>query len=234
MKKSKIVMLLCLLAAVPLTILLGSRLPGRSFYLTSTLVLIEIMLPFFLAFEGRKPQARELVVVAVLCALAIAGRVVIPIPNFKAAFGIIMLSAVALGPETGFLVGAVTALGSNLFLGQGPHTPWQMLAYGLAGLLAGALYRKKLMKRKPMAMALTGAVLVVLLVGPLLDTCTVFLTLTEITAAGAGAVYLAGLPVNLSQAAATFLTILILGEPFLQKLDRVKRQYGMMEDSDGI
>lgn len=105
MKKSKIVMLLCLLAAVPLTIFLGSRLPGRSYYLTSTLVLIEIMLPFFLAFEGRKPQARELVVVAVLCALAIAGRVVIPIPNFKAAFAIIMLSAVALGPETGFLVG---------------------------------------------------------------------------------------------------------------------------------
>ena len=85
-----------------------------------------------------------------------------------------------------------------------------------------------------MAMALTGAVLVVLLIGPLLDTCTVFLTQTKITAAGAGAVYLAGLPVNLSQAVATFLTILILGEPFLQKLDRVKRQYGMMEDSDGI
>ena len=56
MKKSKIVMLLCLLAAVPLTIFLGSRLPGRSYYLTSTLVLIEIMLPFFLAFEGESPR----------------------------------------------------------------------------------------------------------------------------------------------------------------------------------
>ena len=234
MKKSKIATLLCLLLAVPLTIFLGSRLSGRSYYLTSTLVLLEIMLPFFLAFEGRKPQARELVVVAVLCALAIAGRVVIPIPNFKAAFGIIMLSSIALGPETGFLVGAVTALGSNLFLGQGPHTPWQMLAYGLAGLVVGFAYRKKWLKRKPTQMALFGAVLVVVLIGPILDTCTVFLTQTQITAVGAGAIYLSGLPVNLSQAAATFLTIRFLGEPFLQKLDRVKLQYGMMEGEDGI
>ena len=117
MKKSKLATWLILLL-IPLTIFLGSKLPGRSYYLTSTLILLEIMLPFFLAFEGRKPQARELVVIAVLCALAIAGRVVIPIPNFKATYAIIMLSAVAFGPESGFLIGAMTALVSNFFFGQ--------------------------------------------------------------------------------------------------------------------
>lgn len=233
MKKSKIATLLTLLL-IPLTIFFGSKLSGRSYYLTSTLVLVEIMLPFFLAFEGRKPQARELVVVAVLCALAVAGRVVIPIPNFKATYAIIMLSAIALGPETGFLIGAMTALTSNFFFGQGPHTPWQMMAYGVAGLIVGFAYQQKWLKRKPMHMALFGAALIVAIIGPILDTCTIFLLQSEITAASAAAQYLSGLPVNVSQAIATFLVIRFLGEPLLEKLDRVKVRYGMMEDDDGI
>ena len=233
MKKSRVAVVLTLLL-IPLTIFLGSRLPGRAYYLTSTLILLEIMLPFFLAFEGRKPQARELVVVAVLCALAVAGRVVIPIPNFKATYAIIMLSAIAFGPETGFLIGAMTALASNFFFGQGPHTPWQMMAYGTAGLIAGFAYQKKWLKRKPMHMALFGAVLIIVIIGPILDTCTVFLLQSELTAAGAAAQYLSGLPVNISQAAATFLVLRFLGEPMLEKLDRVKVRYGMMEDEDGI
>lgn len=233
MKKSKIATLLTLLL-IPLTIFFGSKLSGRSYYLTSTLILVEIMLPFFLAFEGRKPQARELVVVAVLCALAVAGRVVIPIPNFKATYAIIMLSAIAFGPETGFLIGAMTALTSNFFFGQGPHTPWQMLAYGVSGLIVGFAYQQKLLKRKPLHMAVFGAVLIVSVIGPILDTCTIFLLQSEITAASAAAQYLSGLPVNISQAIATFLVIRFLGEPLLEKLDRVKVRYGMMEDDDGI
>lgn len=233
MKKSKIAILLCLLL-IPLTIFFGHKIPGRSYYLTSTLILVEIMLPFFLAFEGRKPQARELVVIAVLCALAVAGRVVIPIPNFKATYAIIMLSAIAFGPETGFLIGAMTALTSNFFFGQGPHTPWQMMAYGVAGLTTGFAYQKKWLKRKPMHMAIFGAVSIVVLVGPILDTCTVFLLQSNLTTAGALAQYTAGFPVNISQAIATFLIIRFLGEPLLEKLDRVKVQYGMVEDEDGI
>lgn len=233
MKKSKIAMVISLLL-IPLTIFFGSQLSGRSYYLTSTLVLVEIMLPFFLAFEGRKPQARELVVVAVLCALAVAGRVVIPIPNFKATYAIIMLSAIAFGPETGFLIGAMTALTSNFFFGQGPHTPWQMMAYGMTGLIVGFAYQQKWLKRKPMHMALFGAVLIVVIIGPILDICTALLTQTQITTVGIAAQLLSGLPVNISQAIATFLVIRFLGEPLLEKLDRVKVRYGMMEDEDGI
>lgn len=233
MKRKKIAIFLSL-AAIALTIFLGSRIPGRAYYATSTLVLLEMMLPFFLAFEGRKPQARELVVIAVLCALAVAGRVLIPIPNFKATYAVIILSAIAFGPETGFLIGSVTALASNFFFGQGPHTPWQMAAYGLAGLIAGFVYRRKWLKRKPAVMAVFGAVLIVALIGPVLDLCTVLLTQSAVTAAGVLAVFASGLPVNISQAAATFLVIFFLGEPLLEKLDRVKQRYGMMEDGDGI
>ena len=128
MKKSQIVMFLMLLVVIPATLLLGVRLQGRSYYLLSALVALEIMVPFFMAFEGRRPQPRELVTVAVMSALVTIARVAVPLPSFKPTFAVIMLAGVAFGPETGFIVGALGALGSDFFYGQGPFTPWQMMA----------------------------------------------------------------------------------------------------------
>ena len=115
MKKSHIATLTVFFVLIPLTLIVGSRLSGRAFYVTSTLVIVELLIPFFLAFEGRRPQARELVVLAVMCALAVAGRVAIPIPNFKASFGIIMIAGSAFGPESGCLGGAISAVASAIF-----------------------------------------------------------------------------------------------------------------------
>lgn len=226
-------MLLVFLIAIPLTLYLGSQMTGRAYYFTSTLVIIEILIPFLLAFEDRKPQARELVVIAVLSALAVAARVVIPLPNFKAIFAIIMLSGIAFGPESGFSVGAISAFASNFFYGQGAYTPWQMFAYGAGGMLAGFLFAKNRLPRKPMVMAVFGFVTVLLFVGPLLDTCSVFLTVTAPSRETAWPLYLSGFPVNLSQGLCTAITMLLFGNPLLEKLDRVKLQYGMGED-DGI
>ena len=84
MKKSHIVMLLTFLLLIPATIYFGLRFSGRAYYVTSTLVMIETLVPFLLAFENRKPQARELVVIAVLCALGVAGRAAFfMLPQFK-------------------------------------------------------------------------------------------------------------------------------------------------------
>ncbi|MBQ7344447.1 MAG: ECF transporter S component [Oscillospiraceae bacterium] len=235
MKKSKIATLIVLFGLIPGTLYLGTRLSGRSYYLVGTLMVIELLIPFFLAFEGRRPQARELVTIAVLCAIAVAGRAAIPIPNFKAIFAIIMISGIAFGPESGFLVGAVSALASNFFYGQGPYTPWQMLGYGVAGLLAGFVFSKNWIARKPLPMAVFGAVCVVLVVGPILDLSDIFLKLTQIDLAAVVVVFAAGLPVNVSQAVCTFLTLLLIGKPLLEKLDRLKEKYGMMEaGGDGI
>lgn len=235
MKKSNIATLIVVLVLIPLTLYLGTRLPGRSYYLTGTLMVVELLIPFLLAFEGRRPQARELVTIAVMAAIAVAARAAIPIPHFKAIFAVIMISGIAFGPETGFLVGAVAAFASNFFYGQGPYTPWQMLGYGVAGLIAGWVFQNKRLPRKPLVMAVFGFVSVVLLVGPVLDTSSVFLTLPSITWRTAWPLYVSGFTVNLSQAICTFLVLLLLGDPFLEKLDRVKAKYGMMEaDDDGI
>ena len=229
MKKSTIATLIVLFLLIPATLFLGSKLQGRSYYITGTLVIIEVLIPFILAFEGRKPQARELVVIAVMCAIAVAARAAIPLPHFKPMFAVIIISGFAFGPETGFLVGAIGAFASNFFYGQGAYTPWQMMAYGTAGLLGGWFYARGWVRRKPLMMAIFGFLCVLLVVGPLLDTCTVFLTLTEITPATAWPLYLSGLPVNTSQGLCTFLTILLLGKPLLEKLDRVKLKFGIEE-----
>ena len=232
MKKSHIATLLAFFLLIPATLYLGTQLPGRSYYITGTLIVIELMIPFFMAFEGRKPQARELVVIAVMCAIAIVARVAIPIPNFKGIFAIIMITGIAFGPEAGFMVGAVAAFGSNFFSGQGPYTPWQMMAYGAGGMLAGFLFREGRLPRKPLPMGAAGFLGTVLFVGPLLDTCTVFLAPITLNLKNVLAIYLSGFAVNISQGLSTFAVMFLLGVPMLEKLDRIRIKYGIMEGSD--
>ena len=95
-----------LLLVMPATIYLCHRAGGRVYYLASVLIILYTMIPFFLVFEHRKPQAKELVVLAVLCAIAVASRAAFRmIDHFKPMTAIVMIAGVAFGPEAGFLVG---------------------------------------------------------------------------------------------------------------------------------
>ena len=234
MKKSQIVMFVMLLAVIPATLLLGMRLPGRSYYLLSAVVALEILVPFFMAFEGRRPRPRELVTVAVMAALVTIARVAVPLPSFKPTFAVIMLAGIAFGPETGFIVGALGALGSDFFYGQGPFTPWQMMAYGMAGVLSGLGFAEGRLARKNWVMGVYCFVCTVLFIGPLLDTSTVTFIATKFTWENMLPIYLSGFPVNVMQGLCSFITLFFFGNAILEKLERVKTQYGMMESEDGI
>lgn len=229
MKKSTVFTWLAILVLMPATILLGRLLPGRSYYLTGTLLVVYMLIPFFLAFEDGKPAARELVLIAVLCALAVASRAVFFwLPNFKPIYAIIILSGIVFGPQAGFLVGAVSAFASNFLFGQGPWTPWQMLSYGICGYIAGVCYYKKeSISQEPMLLGLFGFAVVLFGVCPILDTSTVVTSLTVFTPASILAVYLSGLPMNLIQAASTLLFLLLLSKPLLNKLQRIVTKYGI-------
>ncbi|MEI3192226.1 MAG: ECF transporter S component [Lachnospiraceae bacterium] len=88
--------------------------------------------------------ARDLVPVALMAALCVVGRAafaLIPLPNFKPVTAIVIVTALAFGPEAGYLTGALAGFLSNFLFGQGPWTPWQMFSWGMIGLLAGILYR---------------------------------------------------------------------------------------------
>lgn len=139
-RTSALLIFLC----IPITIFAGIVLmQNQNYMLVSTLVLILTMLPFFMVFEKRKPKAREIVLIAMMAAITTAVQMVfhVSIP-IQAGTAMIVISGIALGPEAGFLIGALARFVLNFYMGQGPWTPWQMFCYGLMGFLAGLVFSK--------------------------------------------------------------------------------------------
>lgn len=225
------VTLLVMIVLIPLTVGISWYMGDRKYYIASVLIMIYSMLPFFAGFESRKPQARELVTLAVMCAIAVASRAAfIWAPNFKPIGGIVMITAMAFGPQAGFMTGSLSLIVSDMIFGQGPWTPWQMFSFGLLGFISGLLARKGILtEKRPLIDAVIGFLLMVLVVGPILDTCAIFTMAQMINTESVLAVYLAGLPVNISQGTAVFLCVLLLTRPMMNKLERIKTKYGMIE-----
>ena len=223
------------LACAAASVVIGAMAGGRAYVVTSVIVVLCAIAPFFVIFESRRPQARELVMLAVMAALAVAARAAfIWLPGFKPMTAIIMIAGLAFGPSSGFLVGSLAALTSNFIFGQGPWTPWQMLAFGLCGLVFGALARRGIVTGENpgvaahLGLAAGGGIFVVLVAGPILDTSSLFFMISSITPESVVAVYLAGFPMNCMQGAATFVTLLLVAKPLLDKLARMQRKYGML------
>ena len=217
---------------IPVTIFAGIMYLGNQHYsVTALLVLAECMLPFFLVFESRKPKARELVTIAVLCAIGVAGRsAFFMLPQFKPVLALVIISGVAFGGETGFLVGAVTMLASNVLFSQGPWTPWQMFSMGIIGFLAGILFRKGLLRRSTGSLATFGAFAAVIIYGGIMNPASALMySASNLNRKVIMAYYVSGLPMDLIHAAATVIFILIAAEPMLEKLDRIKEKYGLVE-----
>lgn len=234
MKKARLFSALVLAVVLPMTLYFGSRMEGQWYYLTCTLMVIELMLPFFLSFEARKPQARELVILAVMTALAAISRSAFAfLPHFKPITAIIMITGIAFGAESGFLTGALAAFASNFFFGQGPWTPWQMLSYGFGGFLAGLVFHRRHFLRidfwKSLLLAAFGFLTILLFVGPILDLCSVFTMATSLSRKMVVTVLAAGFPVNLLHAASCAATLFLFAKPLLEKLNRLQVKYGMME-----
>jgi energy-coupling factor transport system ATP-binding protein len=216
---------------VPLTIYSGIRFFGdRKYYFISLLIIFETMLPFALMFENRKPQARELVMISVMCAAAVAGRAAFyMLPQFKPSAAIVIISGVCLGGEAGFLVGAVTAFVSNFFFGQGPWTPWQMFALGLIGFAAGILFGKRGVRKTRGSLCIFGFAAVIIIYGGIMNPASVIMSQASPTAAAIIASYAAGLPFDILHAVSTVFFLWLAAEPMTEKLERVKTKYGIYE-----
>jgi prenyltransferase beta subunit len=99
-----------------------------------------VVLGGFAWYERSRPPSQVVALVAALAALAIAGRIAFAaFPNVKPTTDIVIFAGYALGAAPGFAVGALAALVSNFWFGQGPWTPWQMAGWGLCGMLGAAL-----------------------------------------------------------------------------------------------
>ena len=217
---------------IPLTLFAGvSYLGNQHYHLLALAVLLECMLPFFLIFEGRRPKARELVVIAVLCAIGVAGRsLFFMLPQFKPVMALTIIAGVAFGGETGFLVGAVTMLVSNVLFSQGPWAPWQMFSMGIIGFLAGVLFRKGLLRRSRGSLATFGAFAAVVIYGGIMNPAAALMyNAQSLNGELLMAYYISGLPMDLVHGAATVIFLMLAAEPMLEKLDRIKVKYGLVE-----
>jgi len=166
----------------------------------------------------------------VLCAITVAGRAAFfMLPQFKPVVALVIIAGVAFGGETGFLVGAATGFISNFFFGQGPWTPYQMFAFGVIGFLAGVLFRKGLLRRAPASLAVFGALCTFIIYGGIMNPAQVLMYQSNPTREMFMLAWLQGIPVDLVHAAATTTFILIISRPMLEKLDRIKVKYGLVE-----
>ena len=131
-----------LLAAVP-AVMAAALLAGIEQAALAMLVVVALVLAlFFAGYEASRPGLRQIMPTLVLAALAAAGRILFgPIPDFKPVSAIAIIAGATLGRRNGFMVGALAALTSNFFFGQGMWTPWQMYAWGLVGYVGGACGR---------------------------------------------------------------------------------------------
>lgn len=220
-----------MLILVPLLLFFSVKIwSGRKYLLCSLIVVIAAMLPFFMMFEGRRPKAREIMVIAVLCALGVAGRAAFfMVPGFKPVAALVILSGVSFGGEAGFLVGSLTMLVSNMFMGQGPWTPWQMFAFGMIGFLAGILYQKGILKARKTELCIYGFLSVFLIYGGIMNPASILMSYGYITKNTLLAYYISGAPVDLVHAISTVIFLWLLSRPLLEKLERIKVKYGLIQ-----
>lgn len=229
-KRTKIATLL-ILFLIPITIFIGIYYLGdKKYYFISLLIILETMIPFAFAFENRKPKARELVIISSLCAIGVAGRTAFfMLPQFKPVAAIVIISGVAFGGETGFLVGAITAFVSNFFFGQGPWTPWQMFSFGIIGFLAGIMFQKGILRKTKTDRCVFGFLVTFVIYGGIMNPASVIMWQSNININMVLSSYVMGMPFDFIHAVSTVFFLFFAAEPMLEKLERIKIKYGLIE-----
>lgn len=197
------------------------------YYIISLIIIVLSMIPFFLMFERRRPQAREIVLIAVLVGITVLARsVFFMIPFFKPMLALVIISGIGMGYETGVLTGTLSAFMSNFIFGQGPWTPWQMFAMGMVGFLAGIIFSKKYTYEKyKYLVCIFGLIATVVIYGVIMDTASVLMYTGNITVSSFAAAYISGIPVNIIHALSTVLFLALLQKSMIKKLNRIKTKY---------
>jgi squalene-hopene cyclase-like protein/uncharacterized protein DUF6580/prenyltransferase/squalene oxidase-like repeat protein len=196
-----------------------------SYVLASLVILGLALVVGFAWYERTHPSARVIALVATLAALAALGRIAFaPLPNVKPTTDIVLISGYVLGGAPGFAVGAVAALASNLFFGQGPWTPWQMVAWGGVGVLGAVLARVagRNLGRVPLAAAcgLAG-----LAFGAVMNVHLWVNYSGDHTLAKLAATFATSLPFDLAHAAGNVVFCLAFGPALVRALARYRTRF---------
>ena len=226
MTAKKVIKYLCVFLVAPLIVLCGVFFLGdRKYAFVSLALSVVACIPFFVSFEKGKNDARRIVIIAVMTALSVAGRFVFaPIPFFKPVTAIVIITAIYLGAEAGFITGAFSAVVSNFYFGQGPWTPFQMFAWGLIGFLAGLL-AKRLLESKVLLIifgALSGVAF-----SFIMDVWTTLWADGTFNIARFIASITTAAPFTVVYMVSYVIFLLLLTKPIGRKLQRLKTKYGI-------
>ena len=237
-KYSVIVPFLVFLVVMPLTIYIGhGLLHQRKYYFISVMLILEAVGTMFFGFEGSRPKLKDIMTIAVMSAITALSRAMFyMIPAVKPMAALTILSGIGLGGVSGFVVGALSMLVSDIFFGQGPWTPWQMFAMGLLGYLAGLIFNKNKKKlfhvndsgskktKSVFAVSIFGMMSVLVIYGGIMNPASVLMYQENVTWEMLLASFAPGFPIDCIHAASTFIFLWFLTEPMLEKLERVRRK----------
>lgn len=222
-----------LLAAVPLAMGLALVAGFAQTALLMLLVVTVVLALFFAGYEAGRPALRQIMPTLVLSALAAAGRILFAaVPDFKPVSAIVIIAGATLGRRNGFMVGALAALASNFFFGQGMWSPWQMYAWGMVGYLGGVLASAGVFDNratgKPRMVALVTCGLASgALYGVIINAYGVLGFVRPFTWPGALAYVAASLPFDVIHGVATAVFLAVLYGPWTRRINRVVRKYGL-------
>ena len=223
---------LLLILAVPAIMLLLFAMGLQQSALALLASVGTVLMLFFANYERSRPALRQIMPTLVLAALAAAGRILFaPVPDFKPVSAIAIIAGATLGCRAGFLVGALAALTSNFFFGQGMWTPWQMYAWGLVGYLGGTIARTGAFVRpdgSPRRLALAAAGLFSgFLYGAVINAYDVLAFVKLLTWEGAALRVAASLPFDAMHGVATAVFLLVLYVPWTRRIDRVVHKFDL-------
>ena len=214
------------LLCIPAVIYLGFTVfSSKSYAFIMLAISFLSCIPFFISFERKSQKTVKLVIIAVLIALSVLSRIAFAaIPSFKPVTAMVIITAIYFGSEAGFMTGALTAVISNFYFGQGPWTPFQMLTWGLIGLVAGLLSSG--LKKNRIFLCLYGALSGVVF-SLFMDLWSVIWWEGAFNLSRYLATVSASLLVMFLYAASNVVFLLIAIKPIGMILERIKKKYGI-------
>ncbi len=184
------------------------------------------MIPFFLRFEHSRPKPRDITPIVVMSVIAAAGRALFNVvPGFQPVTAILIITGITFGSQAGFMAGAMTVLVSNMFLGHGPWTPWQMLAWSLTGYIAGLLANTFIFKKQ--ILIYVYGFIVSILYGWMLNVWVLVGFVKPLTWQAAVSIYTASVYIDMLHAVSTVIFLSLTLRPWSKKLARIKSKYGI-------
>lgn len=200
---------------------------GKYYDVASLIAAFLSCIPFYITFEKSKATSKEIMLVALMTAFSVCGRIMFSfIPFFKPITAFTIISGMYLSAPAGFICGSFSALISNIYFGQGPWTLFQMISWGLIGFISGVIGEKLLEKRIILVIyAFISGVLFSLI----MDLWTILNIDKEFNFSRYIIQLISSFPIMIIYSLSNIVFLILLQKPIGKKIKRAKKRYGIFE-----